>query len=183
MYFHMPQERIQLPLLRIAGADIAFVDNFNFLGIIINKHLNWTSHVDMLTAKLSKTISILNTLIRVMPINIMSTMYNSLIFWHLNYGVLLWAPKLHVNDTLHILQKRLFEFTVILLTPQLHLLKTCDIYKCQLLTFIFKLIHKQYRIISDNLHLETSSIITPPEHVNTYLYWYGQLDGHQPLVV
>ena len=88
----MPQERIQLPLLRIAGADIAFVDNFNFLGIIINKHLNWTSHVDMLTAKLSKTIGILNTLIRVMPINIMSTMYNSLIFWHLNYGVLLWAP-------------------------------------------------------------------------------------------
>ena len=30
----------------IAGEDIAFVDNFNFLGILINKHLNWTSHVD-----------------------------------------------------------------------------------------------------------------------------------------
>ena len=56
MVFHMPQKRIQLPLLRIAGADIElFVDNFNFLGIIINKHLNWTSHVDTLTAKLSKT--------------------------------------------------------------------------------------------------------------------------------
>ena len=40
MVFHMPQKRIQLPLLRIAGEDIAFVDNFNFLGIIINKHLN-----------------------------------------------------------------------------------------------------------------------------------------------
>ena len=47
MVFHMPQKRIQLPVLRIAGEDIAFVDNFNFLGIIINKHLNWTSHVDM----------------------------------------------------------------------------------------------------------------------------------------
>ena len=43
--FHMPQKRIQLPLLKIAGADIEFVDNFNFLTIIINKHLNWTSHV------------------------------------------------------------------------------------------------------------------------------------------
>ena len=65
MVFHMPPKRIQLLLLRIAGADIElFVDNFNFLGIIINKHLglNWTSHVDMLTAKLSKTIGILNTL-------------------------------------------------------------------------------------------------------------------------
>ena len=52
MVFHMPQKRIQLPLLKIAGTDIEFVDNFNFLGIIINKHLNWTSHVDMLTAKI-----------------------------------------------------------------------------------------------------------------------------------
>ena len=34
MVFHMPQKRTQLPLLKIAGADIAFVDNFNFLGII-----------------------------------------------------------------------------------------------------------------------------------------------------
>ena len=56
MVFHMPQKLIQLPLLKIAGTDIAFVDNFNFLGIIINKHINWTSHVDMLTAKLTKTI-------------------------------------------------------------------------------------------------------------------------------
>ena len=60
MVFHMPQKRIQLPLLKIAGTDIEFVDNFNFLGIIINKHLNWTSHVDMLTAKLSKTMSCLS---------------------------------------------------------------------------------------------------------------------------
>ena len=53
MVFHMPQKRIQLPLLKIAGADSELVDNFNFLCIIISKHLNyWTSHVDMLTAKL-----------------------------------------------------------------------------------------------------------------------------------
>ena len=42
MVYHMPQKRIQLPLLKIAGTDIAFVDNFNFLCIIINKHLNLT---------------------------------------------------------------------------------------------------------------------------------------------
>ena len=98
MVFHMPQKRIQLHLLKIAGSDIEFVDNFNFLGIIINKHINWTSHVDMLTAKLSKTIGILNTL--KLPINILRTIYNSLILCHLNFGVLLWGPKLHVNDKL-----------------------------------------------------------------------------------
>ena len=91
MGFHMPQKPILLPLLRIAGVDIEIVDDFHFLGIgglLTNKHLNWTSH--MLTAKLSKTIGILNTLKHVLPINIMRIMYNSLIICHLNYGVLLW---------------------------------------------------------------------------------------------
>ena len=151
MVFHMPQKRIQLPLLRIAGEDIAFVDNFNFLGIIINKHLNWTSHVDMLTAKLSKTIGILNTLKHILPINIMRTIYNSLILCHLNYGVLLWGPKLHLNDRLHILQTKAVRIITgnsyfahsEPLFKQLRLLKIGDIYKCQLLKCIFKLIHKE----------------------------------------
>ena len=106
MVFHMPQKRIQLLLLKIAVADIEFVDNFNFLAIIINKHLNWTNHVDMFTAKLSNSIGILNTLKHVLPINIMRTIYNSLILCHLSYGVLLWVPKLQVNDILHILQQK-----------------------------------------------------------------------------
>ena len=105
----------------------------------------------MLTAKLSKTIGILNTLKHILPINIMRTIYNSLILCHLNYGVLLWGPKLHLNDRLHILGKK----SVRIITGnsyfahseplfrQLRLIKTCDIYKCQLLKFIFKRIHKQ----------------------------------------
>ena len=95
MDFQMPQKRIQHPLLKIAGTDFEFVDNFNFLGLIITTNQNWTSHVDMLTAKLSKTTGILNTLKHVLPINIMRTIYNSIILCHLNYGVLLWGPKLH----------------------------------------------------------------------------------------
>ena len=56
MVFHMPQKRIQLLLIKIAGEDIAFVDNFNFLGIIINKHLNWISHVDMFVVVLRSLV-------------------------------------------------------------------------------------------------------------------------------
>ena len=107
--------------------------------------------MDMLTAKLSKTIGILNTLKHILPINIMRTIYNSLILCHLNYGVLLWGPKLHLNDRLHILQKkavRIITSNIYFahsepLFKQLHLLKIGDIYKCQLLICIFKRIHKQ----------------------------------------
>ena len=105
----------------------------------------------MLTAKLSKTTGILNTVKHVLPINTMRTIYNSLILCHLNYGVLLWGPKLHMNDRLHILQKKAVPIITCNsyfahsepLFKQLRLLKTCDMYKCQLLKFIFKLTHKQ----------------------------------------
>ena len=134
MVFHMPKERMQLQLLRIAGADIEVVDNFNFLGIIINKHLNWTSHVDMLTAKLYKTIGILNSLKHVLPINILRTIYNSLILFHLHFGMLQWGPKLHVNEKLNIAKKPVRIITCNSyfahsepLFKQLGLLKTCDI--------------------------------------------------------
>ena len=117
--FHMHQKVIQLPLLQIAGSVIEFIDNFNF-------------HFDKLSAKICKTIGVLNSLKHVLPTNIKRTIYNSLIVCHLNYGILLWGSQLKIDDKLHKLQKK-----------AVHLLKPCDIYKCQLLKFIYKLVHKQ----------------------------------------
>ena len=104
MVFHMPQKRIQLPLLKIAGADIESVDNLNFLGIIINTHLNWTSHVDMLIAKLSKTIGILNTLNQYNEDTLKLSNHLPFKLWSFTVG----SQQFHVHDILHILQKKLF---------------------------------------------------------------------------
>ena len=109
MLFHMPQKRNLNLRLKIAGSNIEFIDNFYFLGITINKHLNWTKHMDILSAKIAKTVGILNTLKHVLPINILKMIYNSLILCHLNYGILLWGAQHNANDKLHKLQKKLFE--------------------------------------------------------------------------
>ena len=109
MLFHMPQKQIINLRLKIAGSNIGFIDNFNFLGITINKHLNWTKHMDILSAKITKTVGILNTLKHVLPINILKMIYNLLILFHLNYGILLWGAQHNANDKLHKLQKKLFE--------------------------------------------------------------------------
>ena len=106
MIFHMPQKQIHNPRLTIAGSNIEFIDNFNFLGITINKHLNWTKHMDTLSAKIAKTVGILNTLKHVLPTNILKMIYNSLILCHLNYGILLWGAQHNANDKLHKLQKK-----------------------------------------------------------------------------
>ena len=84
----MPQKQILNIWLKIAGSNIEFIDNFNFLGITINEHIDWTKHMDILSAKIEKTVGILNTLKHVLPINILRMIYNSLILCHLNYGIL-----------------------------------------------------------------------------------------------
>ena len=108
MLFHMSQKQILNLRLKIAGSNIEFIDNFNFLGITINKHLNWTN-MDILSAKIAKTVWILNTLKHFLPINILKMIYNSLIICHLNYGILLWGAQHNANDKLHKLQKKQFE--------------------------------------------------------------------------
>ena len=58
MAFHMPQTKVglQLPQLCLAETDIEYGDNFNFLGINIDKHLNWASHINMISSKVLKTV-------------------------------------------------------------------------------------------------------------------------------
>ena len=46
-------------LYSINGVEIENVDSFKFLGIFINNHLTWSTHIGMVANKLSKIIGIL----------------------------------------------------------------------------------------------------------------------------
>ena len=99
MIFHMPQKKVQLPLLRIAELNIEYVGNFYFLCITINKHLNWASHIAALATKIPKTTGVLNSPKHIiLSIHILRTIYNSLIVCHLNYGVLVWGTQSNLNN-------------------------------------------------------------------------------------
>ena len=67
MAFHMPQKKIIQPNIQINGSNIEFVDNFVFLGITINNKLNWNSHINKVTNKISNTVGILNKLRSFLP--------------------------------------------------------------------------------------------------------------------
>ena len=103
MLFHMPQKKIIVPKIKINGTIIDFVDNFNFLGINLNKHLNWNPHVKIVSNKLVKTVGVLNILKKTLPLNILRIIYNALILPHLNYGILAWG---HQAKRLNLIQKR-----------------------------------------------------------------------------
>ncbi len=52
MVFHMPQKTINSLQLKIELIQIERVYEFNFLGLTINKHLNWRDHIDKISNKI-----------------------------------------------------------------------------------------------------------------------------------
>ena len=59
-----------------------------FLGVILDEHLSWKEHVNMVTNKLSKISGVINRLKYVFPKQILINLYKSLFTPHLNYGSL-----------------------------------------------------------------------------------------------
>ena len=94
MFFSSPQKKINPPQLEIKDIPLEYTDNFNFLGITINKNLNWKNHIQNIAIKLSKAIGILNRLKFQLPLNILKIVYNSLVHSHLNYGLLCWGYQI-----------------------------------------------------------------------------------------
>ena len=102
MLFHMPKKNIQTPIIIIDNIVIECVDSFNFLGIYLEKYMNWKRHTDYIASKISKSIGILNRLKHILPTEIKIMIYNSLILSHINYGILTWG---YHSDRRYKLQK------------------------------------------------------------------------------
>ena len=106
MIFHFPQRSsASLPKLDlfIEGTVIDWVSSFNFLGITIDEHLTWKSHVSKIYTKLNRSIGVLRRLQNFLPCSILKTLYNTLVLPHLQYGILLWGANPYNIPTL---QKR-----------------------------------------------------------------------------
>ena len=50
--FHTSQRIAQYPSITINDTNVEVVDDFTFLGIMLNKHSKWTTHTDMIANKI-----------------------------------------------------------------------------------------------------------------------------------
>ena len=182
MSFHMPQKRIITPKIKINGTIIEFVHNFNFLGINLNKHLNWNQHVKIVSNKLVKTVGVLNILKKTLPLNLFRIIYNTLILPHLNYGILAWG---HQAKRLNLIQKRAVRIltaskynshTEPLLLKQTNILKVSDICTLNEIKFIFtNSLTSNYRNILIISHMRQTLIFTDITLVGRTNYMYPKL--------
>ena len=58
MIFHMPQRKLNPPIIKIDDIQLEPISNFNFLGIIINENIKWSKHINKISYSISKTIGI-----------------------------------------------------------------------------------------------------------------------------
>ena len=68
-------------------------DNFNFLIMIFNTDLNWSSHLAYISRKTSRAIGVINSLKCHFPLYILITLYNSMISPHFNCCLLIWGSN------------------------------------------------------------------------------------------
>ena len=159
--FRSARKQTPIPLIQIDNNVIECVDNFNFLGLIINTQLKWNDHIDHIVLKISRIIGVLTRLKNHIPLNILITLYNSLLLPHIHYLLIVLG---HQPYKLTSLQKKLirirtknkmFAHTDPLL-KNLHILKAEDIFKIQQFKFYYKYLKHTLPTFFLNLQFRTS---------------------------
>ena len=73
--------------VKIRNVEINLVNNFKFLGIIIDSNLSFSSHYQNICNKTSRSSSVLSKLGSYVPQPILRKLYQTMIYPHLNYGI------------------------------------------------------------------------------------------------
>ena len=58
LLFHMPQKVVPCLSFNLNGLEIENVYNFTFLGLILNRHLDWKHHLNSIGIKIARFIDL-----------------------------------------------------------------------------------------------------------------------------
>lgn len=152
-------------ILSINNCPIYCDSSFKFLGLKLDRCLNFSTHILYLCSKLSKIAGILYRIRDFTPYNILLKMYNSLVHPYLLYGILVWgdASQVHLNP-IQVVQKKILRIITQSdyrapskpLFFAAKILKVHDLYKFTLGSYMFKL-RLAGNIISPNHAYNTRS--------------------------
>ena len=164
MNFHTPQRLYTPPKIFIDQEPVQNVNQYNFLGILIDDNLTWKAHTNKISIKISQITGIINKLKHIIPQFALRNIYNALILPHLSYGILAWGINNNTNSILKIQKRAVRAITnspynshTNQLFKRLNLLKINDIRKY----FEIKFYHK---FINNNLPEYFDEFVKRNEH-------------------
>lgn len=85
--------------------NITFIDEVKFLGLHIDKDLNWKAHIETVISKLNKYGFMIRNLRNRVPLEVLLSVYYAYIESSLRYGIVIWGVSTHTAK-LFIAQKR-----------------------------------------------------------------------------
>jgi len=133
--------------ISIDNKPILQVKSTKFLGVYVDEHLTWKQHITQISNKIAKNVGILSRISYLLPRNIISNLYYSLIQPYLIYCNIVWASNYQTRlMRLHILQKRAVRIIAGVpynshtsqIFQDLRVLKIDQINKSQICEFMFR---------------------------------------------
>ena len=94
--------------IAIGHNNLERVYSTKYLGVILDHRLNFSQHIESVCTKISKTIGIFYRLKFYVPMNILITLYYSLVYPYFIYCILVWGKtsQIHLNKLI-LIQKRI----------------------------------------------------------------------------
>ncbi len=143
MIFHTNRKKVHPLQLIINVTILERVHELNFLGLTLNEHLIWNTHINKISNKVSKSMGFLNKLKHFLPLKNKILIYNSLILLHLNFGILAWGYQCNritksQKTVIKIISLAKYNAHTEPLFKQLKLEKVEDILRLQELKFYYK---------------------------------------------
>ena len=81
--------------IKINQTALELVSSFKLLGRHIESHLSWKLHLEHLTKVLSPKVGMLCRLSKILPQNVLITLYLTIIQPHIDYAITLWGGSLN----------------------------------------------------------------------------------------
>ena len=145
--------------LKIKSKKIFISNKVKYLGVILDAHLSWRSHLSELSKTLSRANGLLSRIRYYVDLNTLTSLYHSLFHSHMTYGSLAWglACKTEVTRILKLQQQaiRIITFTdykepTSSLFSQLGILKLEDVIKINFFLFMHDWYHKRLPDVFNN---------------------------------
>ena len=161
MVFQKRKDPMSTPNLKISNIEIEKVDEFNFLGITLDRKLNYKAHTMLLQGKLRWSNFVLNRLKNILPLNILRQLYFTLIQSHLNYGILLWGKQCNEliktqKKSIRIVTTSKYNAHTSPLFKALDVIALPDLYILNVLKFYFKYLNNTLPHYFINFQLTTN---------------------------
>ena len=131
------------------NTEIQKADFMKFLGLFIDDKLEWQKHTSFIASKLARSMYILNSIKFMVPSSTLKTLYYSLMYSHLNYGIIHWSNTYKYNLT-SIINKQTKAVKVIsrtkkTVTPSIfskfHILQLSDVAHLEMTKLIYSFMH------------------------------------------